>query len=444
MPALNITPTPSTLAKTSNNLAAVSPETETGDSFSQALAREMHVDSASIDSVLPAGKKASREVDNTSIDSNRPGGKKTSRDEEADSLSVVVPPEVSPNLLTPTLHPLLTIPLAAAPGNTLPDLADSPGEISLLASTQAGGNTDLVAAGHAEAPDAINSEQLAERILSAHAPSDAIHETRLPPSFAPTVLAEIIRSLPQPVQATLASQYPVTRLESDEPIQTPSALDSHLQGNWLATALQTHAPKHIGAAIPNTDLQMQTQAENSPCMVTPLGTESVSIPESGLLTFPATPAMQALMEQATTGPTFKGTLNTPLDNPGWSRALGQQLSWMVSGQHQTAELNIHPADLGPMQVVLSIENRQAELMFVSREPAVREALENALPHLRDMLANAGIQLGQANVSAEQPQRQSQDKENQGSASREQGNNAAATAAVQTTPRRGMGLVDMFA
>lgn len=430
MPALNITPTPSTSAKAGNSLIAVNPETESGDSFSQTLAREMHVDSNAIDSAR--------------IDSVRPGGKKASRDEEVDSLSVVVPPEVSPSLLTTPLHPLLTTPLAAVPGNTLPDLANSSGEISLLASTQISKNTDLVAAGHADAPDAINSEQLAERILSAHTPSDAVHGTRLPPSFAPTVLAEIIRSLPQPVQATLANQYPVMPLEPDEPVQTPSALDSHLQGNWLATALQTHAPKHVGAAISNTDLQMQTQAENSPHLVTPLGAEFVSTSESGLPTFPATPAMQALVEQATTAPTFKGTLNTPLDNPGWGRALGQQLSWMVSGQHQTAELNIHPADLGPMQVVLSIENHQAELMFVSREPAVREALENALPHLRDMLANAGIQLGQANVSAEQTPRQTHDEANLRAPSREQQDGDSATPVPQPAPRRGQGLVDMFA
>ena len=100
----------------------------------------------------------------------------------------------------------------------------------------------------------------------------------------------------------------------------------------------------------------------------------------------------------------QGRIDAPLNTPAWGQSLNQQISWMVSGAHQSAELQLHPVDLGPVQVVLSIENQKAELLFVAREPAVREALEASLPRLKEQFAAAGIQLGQANVSAEQQPR----------------------------------------
>lgn len=101
---------------------------------------------------------------------------------------------------------------------------------------------------------------------------------------------------------------------------------------------------------------------------------------------------------------MQGRIDAPFGTPAWGQSMEQHVSWMLKGAHQTAELQLHPADLGPVQVVLSVENKTAELQFIAREPAVREALQNELPRLRDMLAESGIQLGQASVSAEQQPR----------------------------------------
>ena len=44
-------------------------------------------------------------------------------------------------------------------------------------------------------------------------------------------------------------------------------------------------------------------------------------------------------------------------------------------------------------------------MFVSQHAEVRQALQDALPQLREMLASSGINLGQANVSDQGPKEQ---------------------------------------
>ena len=98
-------------------------------------------------------------------------------------------------------------------------------------------------------------------------------------------------------------------------------------------------------------------------------------------------------------------LEPRIGTAGWDNALGQKVLWMVSNQQQVAELNLDPPDLGPLQVILSITNDQASATFVSPHADVRQALEAALPRLKEMMAESGISLGNTTVSAETSQQQ---------------------------------------
>jgi len=88
--------------------------------------------------------------------------------------------------------------------------------------------------------------------------------------------------------------------------------------------------------------------------------------------------------------------------PAWGQELGQRIVWMANSQESQAELVLTPPQLGRVAVSLSIIGDQATASFVCANPVVREALEAALPRLRETLAEAGIQLGQAHVGAEHP------------------------------------------
>jgi flagellar hook-length control protein FliK len=68
-------------------------------------------------------------------------------------------------------------------------------------------------------------------------------------------------------------------------------------------------------------------------------------------------------------------------------------------------LTLNPPDLGPLQIELKVENSLATASFTAAQPEVRQALESAMPKLRDMLGEAGIQLGQTSVSAGTPNNQ---------------------------------------
>jgi len=111
----------------------------------------------------------------------------------------------------------------------------------------------------------------------------------------------------------------------------------------------------------------------------------------------------AALQAAQSAPGTRTDLLAPrVGTPGWDQALAQKVVWMVGGDQQSASLTLNPPDLGPLQVVLSVSDSQATANFMAAQPEVRQALEAALPKLRDMLGEAGIQLGQANVSAGTP------------------------------------------
>lgn len=135
---------------------------------------------------------------------------------------------------------------------------------------------------------------------------------------------------------------------------------------------------------------------------------------------------------------------------GWDQALGQKVVWMVAGELQSASLTLNPPDLGPLEVVLNVSNNQATVSFTAAQPEVRQALEDAVPKLREMLGDAGIQLGEANVSAGTPNNQQGRFGDRQQASGGTGDTAddGENAPVQTVRSQaitgGQGLVDTFA
>lgn len=92
-------------------------------------------------------------------------------------------------------------------------------------------------------------------------------------------------------------------------------------------------------------------------------------------------------------------INTYFGSTGWSQEVSQKVIWMVGGADQSATLTLNPPDLGPLQVVISVNNDKADTQFISDNPDVRLALEQGVETLREMMRESGIELGKANVSA---------------------------------------------
>ncbi len=111
--------------------------------------------------------------------------------------------------------------------------------------------------------------------------------------------------------------------------------------------------------------------------------------------------------------------------PGWDNQVGQKIVWMVAGKEQSATLTLNPPDMGPMQVVLNVTNDHATVTFSSATPEVRQALEDAMPKLREMMSESGIALGNASVNDGSAQQQQQAREDGGGRTARGGGTGAA-------------------
>lgn len=86
-----------------------------------------------------------------------------------------------------------------------------------------------------------------------------------------------------------------------------------------------------------------------------------------------------------------------LNQPNWSRVVSSRVVYMANEGIQRAELRLNPAQLGPVEVRLSIINDQTNVTFLANNATTREALEQALPRLRESFADNGLALNNTQV-----------------------------------------------
>ena len=272
---------------------------------------------------------------------------------------------------------------------------------------------------------------------------------------------------------------------SDDDLANLSALFAMLPGQPLATPAVDSAPAPVdaalsalsrgavhGAATDNADELLPGDAKKGKADVTIAG-GGANQANNPTLT-PLTAAVNARAEiDSTPSPTSIGMTAAPLSGPQthaqplptaapvlsaplgsheWQQSLSQHVTLFTHQGQQSAELRLHPQDLGQVHISLKLDDNLAQLQMVSPHSHVRAALEAALPMLRTQLAESGIQLGQSNISSESFAGHQQSSGQQQQSGRAQGQDifAAEDDAILATPAslqataRGDGAVDIFA
>lgn len=145
-------------------------------------------------------------------------------------------------------------------------------------------------------------------------------------------------------------------------------------------------------------------------------------------------------------------IDAPLGSRTWATELGERLTWMVGRQEQRADLVLNPPQLGRIEISLSLSGNDATAVFTSGNSAVREAIENALPKLREAFLDAGVNLGQTQIGAQSQGQWAEAEKNRDNPAQEEvaatisGPTSAGPAVAATSGwlRGGRGLVDTFA
>lgn len=133
-----------------------------------------------------------------------------------------------------------------------------------------------------------------------------------------------------------------------------------------------------------------------------------------------------------------------LGHPQWARALGERLAVVVRGEHQTARMSLNPAHLGPIDIQLRLQDDQAQLWLTAQHPQARDALEAAIPRLREMFAQQGIDLSQQGTSGQQREQSADARPEQPTDDARTGPDREDADAPALLRPRGGGLLDHYA
>ncbi|MGL5335582.1 MAG: flagellar hook-length control protein FliK, partial [Enterovibrio sp.] len=87
--------------------------------------------------------------------------------------------------------------------------------------------------------------------------------------------------------------------------------------------------------------------------------------------------------------------------------LSERINLMLSKNLKQVDIRLDPPELGRLQIKLSLHNDTASVQFTVNNQAAKEMLEHALPRLREMLLQQGLQLAQSSVQQESHQQHSQ-------------------------------------
>ena len=318
-----------------------------------------------------------------------------------------------------------------------------PGEFAALLSGQT--MAAMLAQGNGPSTDqAINTAAAEAETLGEKAPGDSLQ------AFDPAALVALMGNAQmQPAAKPVETRSLVLDEASDGSLKDMALsddLNKRRQENVLADTAKSAARDLLAGkgGTPGGPLAADALAE--------VETANIAAPGELPGNSPAfSSSLSAVMHRQDAVPNPQTRISTPLHAEAWPQQFGEKVVWMAKNDQQTAQININPPQLGPVQITLSLSGDQATAVFASPHAEVRQAIESSLPQLREMLSSAGINLGDANVGANLAQQNPNNAfqtPNRAQSSLENAilpaNDNAPVAGIATPLHHGRGLVDLFA
>jgi len=163
-------------------------------------------------------------------------------------------------------------------------------------------------------------------------------------------------------------------------------------------------PKAASTTAVSGDAQTATLMSMAAKALPPVADDSAAptAPDAPAFVLPTAtaPALNRLQDPA---PIFSAS-PTPTPEVGsdnFDDAIGARLSWLADQKIGHAHIKVTPNEMGPVEVRLHLDGDKVNASFTAANAETRQALEQSLPRLRDMLGQNGFQLGQADVGQQQ-------------------------------------------
>lgn len=98
-------------------------------------------------------------------------------------------------------------------------------------------------------------------------------------------------------------------------------------------------------------------------------------------------------------------ISVPLNHSQWADKFSEHIVWLGHQGIKTALIRIHPEDLGPLEIGIKVVKDSASVTINSHNSHVRDIVDQALPRLREMLADQGLTLSEVHIGADPQSRQ---------------------------------------
>ncbi|MEQ1583847.1 MAG: flagellar hook-length control protein FliK [Candidatus Nitrotoga sp.] len=315
-----------------------------------------------------------------------------------------------------TITPVAVPAVPAAPASYTPTEVDGTAQVELFGNVLARQLANSVQLGEPNIPDTgLSITSTTDNILTITPSNEQPSEPQAP-------IPDGTNALPSDMLAALLPHNiaPQISIRNTQSIQPETITDDN-RAQSISTRkmpLGYEAPDIAKATLKydtsDTTLEIMNSFDGNksvtPLIESQLSTQSltqVSAPQ------PNTAALATLQTQTSSADNLNVqtqlTVNTPLVDGAWAEEFSQKITWMATQNGQSAELHLNPPQLGPLDVLIKVDGDQATALFSSPHAAVRDAIEQALPKLREMLADNGIMLGNASVS-DQSAREQQAKQ----------------------------------
>lgn len=99
-----------------------------------------------------------------------------------------------------------------------------------------------------------------------------------------------------------------------------------------------------------------------------------------------------------------------------TEAVKDKVMLMISQKLQRFDITLDPPELGNMQVRVNLQGEQAAVNFIVQNQQTKDALEQNMHKLKDLLAEQGVDVGDANVEQQSQQSTNEEGPNAGSGS----------------------------
>jgi flagellar hook-length control protein FliK len=145
-------------------------------------------------------------------------------------------------------------------------------------------------------------------------------------------------------------------------------------------------------------------------------------------------------------PMQQKTIEIPvnLNHSQWADQFAEQIVWLGHHSIKSALIKIHPEELGPIEINIKVVKDAASVNIATHSTYVKDVVDQAIPRLREMMAEQGLSLADVNIQSDTNSQQFSQQNNDALAipTQESEQEIQATTTINRRPPKG--LIDYFA